>query len=317
MRGLSLGGPCYDVFVAKWNPSGTRLLWATYLGGSGDDDLGGMAVDQSGNVYLTGWTSSADFPVTTGAVQTQYLGAKFVGNSYEFIGDAFAVKLNSSGTALVYSTYLGGTGSDWANAIAIDNAGNAYITGATTSKDFPVSAAAFQQTNHTATLTGTNAFVTKLNAAGSAIVYSTYLGGSVRDSGGAIATDSTGVAYLSGSTISPDFPIIPGAYQTSLRDTLGSFIGGGDTFVTRLNVSRPGGAKAVLVPSWPWRLRSLLICSFPSHPFSCVYRGHRRAAGLQGAILFLCREFLSPLGPCPMPFGRFRFHQGARNNTGA
>jgi hypothetical protein len=192
-RGLGAGGPCYDVFVAKWDPTGTRLLWATYLGGSGDDFLSGMAVDAAGNVYLTGWTSSSDFPVTSGAFQTQYHGTNSFG--YYVVGDAFVTKLNSSGTALVYSTYLGGTGSDSAGAIAVDATGNAYVTGGTDSTDFPVTSGVIQST-----LRGSNAFVVKLNASGTALLFSTYLGGSGYDIGNAIAVDPSGVVYVGGNT---------------------------------------------------------------------------------------------------------------------
>jgi uncharacterized protein (TIGR03437 family) len=229
-RGLGAGGPCYDVFVAKWDPTGTRLLWATYLGGSGDDFLAGMAVDAAGNVYLTGWTSSSDFPVTSGALQTQYHGASYFG--YYPIGDAFVTKLNSSGTALVYSTYLGGTGSDSAGAIAVDATGNAYVTGETDSTDFPVTSGVLQPTNH-----GSNAFVVKVNATGTALLFSTCLGGSGGDSGDAIAVDANGVVYVGGNTHSTDFPTTPGAFQTSLHDAAPSYIGGGDGFLARIDPS--------------------------------------------------------------------------------
>lgn len=237
-RGLSPGGPCFDVFVAKWDPSGIKLLWATYLGGSGDDVLGGMAVDASGNVYLTGWTNSSDFPVTAGAFQTRYRGTNFFGG-YELVGDAFVAKLNAAGTALIFSTYLGGSGSDSAGAIAIDESGNAYVTGTTNSTDFPVTNGALQSTNHAAPMANGagNAFIVKLNAAGSALVYSTYLGGSGSDAGSAIAVDTNGVAYIGGNTTSTDFPITPGAFQTSIHDSAPSFIGGGDGFIARIDTS--------------------------------------------------------------------------------
>ncbi len=244
-RGLSPGGPCSDGFVAKWDPSGSRLLWATYLGGSGDDFVQGMAVSPSGDVYLTGWTNSSDFPVTSGAVQTRYRGADFSGSFYYVLGDAFVARLNSSGNALIYSTYLGGTGADIGTAVAVDSAGNAYVAGATFSADFPVTSGALQSTNHASSqaVKGSNAFIVKLNATGSALVYSTYLGGSdvaggiPGDGASAIAVDASGIAYVTGSTHSTDFPTTPGAFQTSLRDAAVSFLGGGDAFLARMNAS--------------------------------------------------------------------------------
>lgn len=244
-RGLTPGGPCSDGFVAKWDPSGSRLLWATYFGGSGDDFVQGMAVSPSGDVYLTGWTNSFDFPVTSGAVQTRYRGAGFSSSFYYVLGDAFVVKLNSSGNALIYSTYLGGTGADIGAAVVVDSAGNAYVTGATFSADFPVTSGALQSTNHASSqpITGSNAFIVKLNATGSAFAYSTYLGGSgvaggiPGDGAGAIAVDASGIAYVTGYTHSTDFPTTPGAFQTSLRDTAVSFIGGGDAFLARISAS--------------------------------------------------------------------------------
>ncbi|MGD0009788.1 MAG: SBBP repeat-containing protein [Terriglobia bacterium] len=182
------------------------LVYSTYLGGSGWDTANAITVDSAGNAYVTGKTSSTDFPVTPGAFQTTNLG-----------GSSFVTKLNPTGTALVYSTYLGGSGSigggDIGNAIVVDTAGNVYVAGQTYSTDFPVTPGAFQTTNRAAANDDANAFVAKLNPSGTALVYSTYLGGSglsaftpsSGDKGNAIAVDATGDAYVAGETYSTDF----------------------------------------------------------------------------------------------------------------
>ena len=189
-----------DAFVTKLNSAGSALLYSTFLGGSGSDGATGIAVDSSGNAYVTGSTSSTDFP-TANAFQAAYGGD---------LSDAFVTKLNATGSALVYSTYLGGRGSgdngDSGQAIAVDSSGNAYVTGYTDSGDFPT-VNAFQPVYHCCTgyeYMG-DAFVTKLNAAGSA-VYSSHLGGSVYDIGSGIAVDSSGNAYVTGVLIPTTSP---------------------------------------------------------------------------------------------------------------
>ncbi len=179
----SCAGGGTNAFVTKINSAGTALVYSTYLGGSGNLDEGdGIAVDSSGNAYVTGVTNSTNFP-TVNAFQPALKGSD----------DAFVTKLNAAGSALVYSTYLGGSSLDGGDGIAVDSSGSAYVTGFTYSTDFPT-ANPFQ-----AALGGStarNAFVTKFNAAGSALVYSTYLGGSGFDDGLGIAIDSSGNAYV-------------------------------------------------------------------------------------------------------------------------
>lgn len=213
-----------DAFVTKLNSSGTGLLYSTYLGGS-DVDFGyGIAVDTSGNAYVAGETRSSEFPTTAGAFQTTYAGGD---------RDAFVIQLNATGTSLLYSTYLGGSGYDRSahlGDIALDSSGNAYIVGDTDSSDFPTTSGAFQTTHGGG---GRDAFVTKFNATGSSVIYSTYLGGSALDFGSGIALDSSGNAYLTGSTESFDFPTVAGAFQAT-------FAGDGDAFVTKLNSTGSG-----------------------------------------------------------------------------
>jgi len=211
LQAANRGG--YNAFVAKLNAAGSALLYSTYVGGSGSDVGYGIAVDSGGNAYVTGRTNSTNFP-TVSPVQVAN------GGSY----DAFVAKLNATGSALVYSTYLGGGGPDYGTAIAVDSAGNAYATGQTTSTNFPT-ASPFQAVSDF----GIEAFVLKLNAAGSALFYSTYLGGSGEDWGYGIAVDSSGSAYVTGHTSSINFPTA-GPSQTG-------FGGSTDVFVTKLNAT--------------------------------------------------------------------------------
>ncbi|MBI3666576.1 MAG: SBBP repeat-containing protein [Acidobacteria bacterium] len=183
------------------------LVYSTYLGGSGNDEGLGIAVDAAGNAYVVGVTSSTNFPTMPGVVQPAFRGGGSLVTGFPN-GDAFVTKLNPTGTALVYSTYLGGSDDDIGSAIAVDAAGNAYITGETESTDFPTTGGALQTTG------AANAFVTKLNPTGTALVYSTYLGGDAIDQGRAIAVDTAGNAYVTGST-SVGFSTTPGAFQTT------------------------------------------------------------------------------------------------------
>jgi hypothetical protein len=189
------------------------LRYSTYLGGSGDDIGNGIAVDAADNAYVIGTTSSTNFPT-----ENPLAGASAGGQ------DVFVTKLNAAGNALVYSTYLGGSGADYGYAIAVDADGNAYVTGETDSTNFPTSSP-FQTAN------GGNgdAFVTKLNATGNSLIYSTYLGGSTYDAGAGIAVDATGNAYVTGSAYSTDFPTV-NPFQASSGGSL-------DAFVTKLNAA--------------------------------------------------------------------------------
>jgi Beta-propeller repeat/Alpha/beta hydrolase of unknown function (DUF900) len=205
-----------DVFVSKLNASGSALLYSTYLGGSGNDEGQGIAVDSSGDAYVTGYSNSTNFP-TQNPLQSALDGG----------GDAFVTKLNASGSALLYSTYLGGSGNDGGQGIAVDSSGDAYVTGSTTSTNFPTQNPL--QTTSGGSNSNGDAFVSKLNASGSALLYSTYLGGSDYDIGTGIAVDSSGHAYVTGRTDSADFPT-----QSPLQNTVG---GNFDVFVSKLNVS--------------------------------------------------------------------------------
>lgn len=206
-------------FVTKINPANTALVYSTYLAGSSYDLGYGIAVDGDGNAFVTGSTLSADFPVTSGAVQPTLAGPS----------DCFITKVNSLGAGLVYSTFLGGSGNDSASAIAVAANGNAFVTGNTRSVDFPTTAQGFQLNFAGGSGNApTDAFVTKLNPTGSGLLYSTYLGGSDNDYGAGIAVDASGNAYLTGLTYSATFPTTGGAPQSIYR-------GGGDAFITKID----------------------------------------------------------------------------------
>ncbi|RLC98329.1 MAG: hypothetical protein DRI77_05285 [Chloroflexi bacterium] len=222
-----------DAFVVKLNSDGSGLVYATYLGGTANDRATGIALDGANNVYVTGSTQSSDFPTTQGAFDPIYNPPSPQGEL-----DAFVTKLNANGTELVYSTYLGGGADDGGQAIAVDDSGNAYVTGSTQSGDFPTTPEAFDSGQNGAG----DAFVTKLNAAGSALAYSTFLGGSEYDSGTAIVVDAAGNAYVQGSTFSSAFPTTPGAFDDSFG---GGVCGSGscsDVFVLKMD---PTGAHLV------------------------------------------------------------------------
>jgi hypothetical protein len=215
------GGATFDAFVTKLDPTGSALLYSTYLGGGGLDFGYSIAADALGNAYVTGFTYSTNFPTTAGAFQLVLRGTS----------DAFVAKLTPTGSALLYSTYLGGSASDLGRSIAADALGNAYVTGGTASSNFPTTPGAFQTVFGGAVTF--DAFVTKLNPTGSALLYSTYLGGSAGEEGVGIAIDASANAYVTGQTFSTNFPTTLGAFQAASG-------GGNDAFVTKLNPTGDG-----------------------------------------------------------------------------
>lgn len=208
-----------DAFVAAFSPAGGALIYCTYLGGSGDDRALGIAVDASNNTYVTGWTSSANFPVLN-AFQKKLSGTR----------DAFVTKLSPLGGSLIYSTYLGGSGVDVGTAIALDSSNAPVIVGYTTSTNLATTPGVFQSRF------GGNqdAFVAKLTTSGAALTFLTYFGGSGVDSANAVKLDSTGSVYFGGSTFSMNFPTVSASQPHSG--------GGQDGFVARLSAS---GASAI------------------------------------------------------------------------
>ena len=208
-------------FVAKLNPTGTGLIYATYLGGSTTtqsdgfpDEVNAIALDASGDAFVAGRTSSTDFPVTTGAYQTTNPN----GNADEQ-SSGFVAKLNPAGDSLLYSTYLGGNYPTAVYAIQVDSPGDAYVAGNTIATNFPVTPDALESTNPTTSTFGSG-FLTELNPQASALVHSTYFGGNNGASVNGLSLDSSLNVYLTGSTLSTNFPVTPGAFQTTNTDSI-------------------------------------------------------------------------------------------------
>jgi hypothetical protein len=217
----SYNGPQWfrDIFVTKFNPNGSALIFSTYIGGGNvnyDDWACDIAVDAAGNVFLTGLTNCLDYPTTPNAFNRSKTSMK---------GSAFVTKLNADGTNLVYSTFIHGTSNnlDIGNNIVIDTFGNAYVTGYTYSSDFPTTLGAYDTTFNNA-LGGTDVFILKLNPSGTALNYSTFVGGTSSDFGTGIVIDSIGNVYATGYTYSQDFPTTDGAYDISANDKVDGFI---------------------------------------------------------------------------------------------
>ncbi len=222
------------------------VTYATYLGGGGYDAATSIAVDSSGDAYVTGYTRSIDFPVTPGTVQSVYGGG-------QLYGDAFVTKLNAAGTAVVYSAYLGGSDEDVGTAIAVDSSGNATLAGYTRSSNFPATPGAFRPSfaggtcgQSPSTFPCGDAFVAKLNAAGNGLVYSTYLGGSLDDWAVGLALDAFANAYVTGTTKSSDFPTTPGALAT----TYGGGTCGPDPCVTGYLTKLSGDGSTVVYSTY-------------------------------------------------------------------
>jgi hypothetical protein len=229
-----------DYFVTKVAPSGSSLEYSTYLGGNGGETgyLGDIAVDSSGAAYVAGTTDSNDYPVTPGAYQ------QTLKSSSPYFTDIVVTKIAPGGASLVYSTYLGGTDTDFAYAIAVDAAGQAHVVGTTDSEDFPTLNALYPSSHGRQE----NGLLAKLNATGTALVYSTYLGGTQPrcgprnlnditicgggESSTGVTTDAAGNAYVTGNTFSKDFPAPVNALQSSLS-------GYSDAYIIKLN---PSGA---------------------------------------------------------------------------
>ncbi|TAK32117.1 MAG: PKD domain-containing protein [Chloroflexota bacterium] len=219
-------GSSIQMTLDALSASASDLSFATFLGG-GDDDGGiEIAVDGSGNAYVAGQTLSSDFPTTAGAYDTSYNG----------VNDAFVVKLNVGGSGLLYATFLGGAGSDYGNGVAVDGSGNAYVAGQTDSSNFPTTAGCYD----TSFNGDSDAFVVKLNAGGSGLLYATFLGGGSNDWGSGIAVDGSGNAYVTGYTYSSDFPTTASAFDTSIN-------GYNDAFVVKLDMGGSGLLYATFV----------------------------------------------------------------------
>jgi hypothetical protein len=212
-----------DAYVMKVLPDGSGLVFCTYLGGNDLDIASSMALDTTGQIYLTGSTWSADYPVTAGTYDPSHNGLR----------DVYLLKLHASGTSVLFSTFLGGQGQDEATGVAVDQAGQAFLTGWTTSSNFPTTPGAFDPDHNGGTW---DAFVTKVAANGGSLHYSTYFGGGSEDRAEAIGLDASGRVTIAGSTASDDLPVTPGA----LDPDFGGDVCGGlpcDAFVASLNAA--------------------------------------------------------------------------------
>jgi hypothetical protein len=268
-----------DVFVMKLNSAGSELVYATYLGGNGyslgsGEEIGrGIAVDASGNAYITGQTNSLDFPLAN-PLQGSYTGG---------FSDAFVAALNPAGSALLYATYLGGLSQDFGNSIALDTAGNAYVTGQTSSNNFPTGSASYQAE----IAGGSDAFLTQIISASGVYTwgYSTYLGGSSDDVGRGIAVDGQNNAYVVGQTASTDFPVKnapQSAYSGGFSD---GFVAGLDpatsgaaslVYATYLGGSSTDNGKGIAVAASgnAYVTGETISVNFPTaKPFQAVYAG--------------------------------------------
>jgi hypothetical protein len=208
-----------DAWVAKLNSTGTKLIYATFLGGSGDERTGGIAVDSGGNAYVTGTTTSKNFPVTAGVFQSE---CKL--KSDGTCASAFVTKLNADGSHALFSSYLGGHGTQSGQGISLNSSGNAFVVGGTDAKDFPTTAGSAQPVP----AGGEDAFVAQVSSSGSHLNFSTFLGGVGADVGNAIALDSSGNAFITGRTQSKNFPV-KSAFQPGCS--------GECSFVSKLNTN--------------------------------------------------------------------------------
>lgn len=218
--------PCSDGFITQLGIMPSPRFFSTFLGGTRDDLIDGISVFKAdGSIYVTGRTNSTDFPVTASALRRSKTGSA---DSY----DAFVLRLDSTGYYPHFSTYLGGGGEDYAYDLALDDAGNSWVTGFTTSNDFPTTPDAFQSTLRGASAYNSDAFLTKLDARGALLNYSTFLGGGLDDTGKAVAAYGSEV-YVAGETSSRDLPVTPTAFQPGH--------GGGafDGFVARIAPGQP------------------------------------------------------------------------------
>ena len=222
-----------DVFVSKLDGGLTSLLASTFLGGSGGEDGYSLALDTSGNVYVTGGTESTDFPTTSGAYDTSYNGSGY------YSSDVFVSKLDGGLTSLLASTFLGGNDGEWGYSLALDTSGNVYVTGFIYSSytDFPTTSGAYD-TSHNGSY---DVFVSKLNSGLTSLLASTFLGGYDGEWGSSLTLDTSGNVYVTGSTYSANFPTTSGAYDTSYNG--GDY---GDVFVSKLD----GGLTSLLASTY-------------------------------------------------------------------
>jgi uncharacterized repeat protein (TIGR01451 family) len=271
---------CDDLFVTKLTRDGTAIEYSTYIGGTGTDIGNGIAIDGSGNAYLTGATTSADFP-TVSAIQPVFR------SNQTFDPDVFVAKLSSTGSELVYSTYLGGAGEDRGTGIAVDSQGSAYLTGGTSSADFPT-ASPLQP----AAGGSVDAFVAKLMPDGSALAYSTFLGGESYDIANDIALTDEGYVSITGETNSGNFPTV-NASQPMLQGGNDAFVAtvapDGTALVHSSYLGGPGfdSGWRVAVANWTYYVAGTSSGDFPvteGQPFGGLTDAFVAIVGFDGAV---------------------------------
>ncbi len=283
------GSRIIGIEVAPYDSSQSLIIdpvlsYSTYLGGTTNQFLGGIAADSAGFAYVAGFTNSTTFPTVTGSFQT------VLSNSS---GNAFITKLKQDGTGVVYSTFLGGTGTtgDSAHAIAVDATGDAYIVGFTSSSDFPLKANAYQSVNK-----GGGGFFSELDPTGSTLLYSTYLSGSGTDRLNAIALGSNGNAFITGSTTSTDFPVVIATALQNTNNVTGSQIG--TAFLSRIDPTQSG---------------------VPSLVYSTYLGGSKEDAGLGVAVDSAFNAYVTGYTSStnfPQPATRNGFQQALKNTSG-
>src|SRR2546427_11849419 len=219
-------------FVTKLNAAGNSLLYSTFLGGTADDRIYAIALDVNGEAFVTGRTKSPDFPITAGAFDPAFQNTIC---GPVLCAHGFVSKLDANGSAMAYSSYLGGRSSDRGLGIAVDASGDAYVAGYTNSSDFPVTPGVYGTAFHAGacgSFTCSEGFVAKVNATGTALAYWTFLGGSKTDLAHEGAIDPGGAACVTGETNSTDFPVTPGAYESTYAGA-----GNRHAFVTKLDAT--------------------------------------------------------------------------------
>ncbi|OHB69634.1 MAG: hypothetical protein A2W23_01090 [Planctomycetes bacterium RBG_16_43_13] len=223
----------WDVFVSKFNYGLTELLASTFIGGSTYESVPALAIDFSGNVFVTGWTSSPDYPTTAGAYDTTYNGGP---------GDIIVSKLNSNLTSLLSSTFIGGSNDEWGWTLAIDSSGNVFIAGLTLSSDYPTTAGAYDMTYNGGDY---DVIVSRLNSDLTSLLLSTFIGGSSKESARALAIDSSGNVFVAGYTGSSDYPTTAGAYDMTYNGSIDIFVSKLDSNLSAIDADGDGYTSSV------------------------------------------------------------------------
>jgi hypothetical protein len=283
-----------DGFVTRLNATGTGYVYSTYLSGAGYDEPWTVRVDASGNAYVAGRTASPNFPVSAGGYQRSKAGGTY---------DGFVVKLSSDARTLVYGTFLGGGGDDYIYGLAINLSGEACVTGYTMSSNFPVTGNAQDPSANG----GADAFVSRLSSSGGALPYSTYLGGSGGDHGLGIAARSNGQVVVAGSTGSSGFPVTSGVFDPTWN-------GPTDGFVFLLS---PGVVGSVdVVPPAPITLEISPPRPNPTHDLSTVAATTTRAGAIRVQVLDLQGRLVRTLADEERPAGHYEWTWDGRDDSG-